>query len=143
MQGQEPWPSCQDHSLGHPGQRPQKQQTEQTHVPGPHQPWQHQSYPEAPALHCRPVQALSKVSILVSGVKPGTVEHPCHHPERMRQEDWGSSPGYNERPYLNKLKTEPAEESGELKPKDSGKQPGSFLEGKALTSLELTPQTHF
>lgn len=97
------------HSLGHPGQRPQKQQTEQTHVPSPHQPWQHQSYPESPALHCRPAQALRKVSIPLSGVKPGAVGHPCHHPKRMRQEDWESSPGYTQRAYLNKLKTKIAE----------------------------------
>lgn len=59
----------------------------------------------------------------------------------MRQEDWESSPGYNERPYLNKLKTEPAEESGELKPKDSGKQPGGFLEAKVnSTKAFLDPQ---
>lgn len=98
------------HSLGHPGQRPQKQQTEQTHVPSPHQPWQHQSYPERPVLHCRPAQARRKVSIPVSRVKPGALGHPCHHPKRMRQEDWESSPGYTQKAYLNKLKTEMAEE---------------------------------
>lgn len=71
LSGQQGCRAPDSHTLGHPGQRPQKQQLEQPSAS------RNILLPIQGLLYCKQAPALSKASTPISTVKPGIVMHPC------------------------------------------------------------------